>query len=99
MAAPAEHLIDRSGEELAQEIWRDVAKALDLPIAPMPPARVVKEKRATFAATPEQLRRRPGPVTQHHNLFLAGDWTDTGWPSTIEGAIRSGFAAASAILN
>lgn len=95
----AEHLIDRSGEELAQEIWRDVAKALDLPIAPMPPARVVKEKRATFAATPEQLRRRPGPVTQHHNLFLAGDWTDTGWPSTIEGAIRSGFAAASAILH
>ncbi len=95
----AEHLIDRSGEDLAQEIWRDVAKALDLPAAPMPPARVVKEKRATFAATPEQLRRRPGPVTQHHNLFLAGDWTDTGWPSTIEGAIRSGFAAASAILH
>ena len=59
--------------------------------------RVVKEKRATFAATPAQLRRRPGPVTAHHNLFLAGDWTDTGWPSTIEGAIRSGFAAAQAI--
>jgi len=43
------------------------------------------------------LRRRPGAVTSHHNLFLAGDWTDTGWPSTIEGAIRSGFVAAQAI--
>ena len=99
----AERLIDRSAEDLAQEIWRDVAQALnlealDLPQVPRPAWRVVKEKRATFAATPEQLRRRPGPVTRHHNLFLAGDWTQTGWPSTIEGAIRSGFAAAAAIL-
>lgn len=96
----AEHLIDRSGEDLAQALWRDVVQALELDAADavMPAWRVVKEKRATFAATPEQLRRRPGPVTRHHNLFLAGDWTDTGWPSTIEGAIRSGFAAADAIL-
>lgn len=92
----AEHLIDRPADDLAQAIWRDVAKALGLPHA-MPAWRVVKEKRATFAATPEQLQRRPGPVTRHHNLFLAGDWTATGWPSTIEGAIRSGFAAAAAI--
>ncbi len=92
----AEHLIDRPADDLAAAIWRDVAKALDLHL-PMPPWRVVKEKRATFAATPEQLRRRPGPVTRHHNVFLAGDWTATGWPSTIEGAIRSGFAAADAI--
>lgn len=93
----AEHLIDLPAEDLATTIWRDVAKALDLPHVPMPVWRVVKEKRATFAATPEQLQRRPGPVTQHHNLYLAGDWTATGWPSTIEGAIRSGFAAAEAI--
>ncbi|WP_374385264.1 FAD-dependent oxidoreductase, partial [Dongia sp.] len=51
----------------------------------------------TFAATPEQLRRRPGPKTSWPNLFLAGDWTDTGWPSTIEGAIQSGFTAAAAV--
>jgi squalene-associated FAD-dependent desaturase len=93
----AEHLIDRAAEDLAQAIWRDVVKALELGATPMPQWRIVKEKRATFAATPAQLRRRPGPVTAHHNLFLAGDWTDTGWPSTIEGAIRSGFAAAQAI--
>lgn len=93
----AEHLIDRAAEDLAQAIWRDVQFALELGARPMPQWRIVKEKRATFAATPAQLRRRPGPVTAHHNLFLAGDWTDTGWPSTIEGAIRSGFAAAQAI--
>ncbi len=94
----AEHLIDRAAEDLAEAIWRDVVRALELGAAPMPQWRIVKEKRATFAATPAQLRRRPGPVTEHHNLFLAGDWTDTGWPSTIEGAIRSGFAAAQAII-
>ena len=93
----AEHLIDREADDLAQAIWRDIVKALQLGTTAMPQWRIVKEKRATFAATPAQLRRRPGPVTAHHNLFLAGDWTDTGWPSTIEGAIRSGFAAAQAI--
>jgi squalene-associated FAD-dependent desaturase len=93
----AEQLIDRAAEDLAQAIWRDVVKALELGATPVPQWRIVKEKRATFAATPAQLRRRPGPVTAHHNMFLAGDWTDTGWPSTIEGAIRSGFAAAQAI--
>jgi squalene-associated FAD-dependent desaturase len=95
----AEHLIDRAAEDLAPAIWRDVVKALELGGTPMPQWRVVKEKRATFAATPAQLRRRPGPVTAHHNLFLAGDWTDTGWPSTIEGAIRSGFTAAQTIVD
>lgn len=58
-----------------------------------PPFRVVKEKRATFLQTPEQVQRRPGCRTSHGNLFLAGDWTDTGLPATIEGAIRSGRLA------
>jgi hydroxysqualene dehydroxylase len=93
----AEHLIERAAEDLAQAIWRDVQRALDLGTTPVPQWRIVKEKRATFAATPAQLRRRPSAVTAHHNLFLAGDWTDTGWPATIEGAIRSGFVAAQAI--
>ena len=40
----------------------------------------------------------PGPVTPLPNLFLAGDWTDTGWPATMEGAVRSGYRAAEVVL-
>jgi uncharacterized protein with NAD-binding domain and iron-sulfur cluster len=64
----------------------------------VPPWRVVREKRATFAATAAQERRRPGPRTGLANLVLAGDWTATGLPATIEGAVRSGKAAAAALL-
>jgi uncharacterized protein with NAD-binding domain and iron-sulfur cluster len=64
---------------------------------PVPPARIVKERRATFRATPAQLRRRPSPATEWPNLHLAGDYVDTGLPATIEGAIRSGFVAAAQI--
>ena len=64
----------------------------------MPPYRVVKERRATFAATAAQERRRPGPRTALANLVLAGDWTATGLPATIGGAIRSGRTAAEALL-
>ena len=65
---------------------------------PIPPWRVVKEKRATFAATPAQDRLRPPARTPIGNLALAGDWIATGLPATIEGAIRSGRAAAEVIL-
>jgi uncharacterized protein with NAD-binding domain and iron-sulfur cluster len=59
--------------------------------------RVVKEMRATFSAVPGLSARRPSPETQKSNVFVAGDWTDTGWPSTMEGAVRSGYAAAEAV--
>jgi uncharacterized protein with NAD-binding domain and iron-sulfur cluster len=55
---------------------------------------VIREKRATFSASPENEGSRPGPMTAAKNLFLAGDWTDTGLPATIEGAIRSGQTCA-----
>ena len=61
-------------------------------------AHVVKEVRATFSATPAVELQRPGPRTRFRNLFLAGDWTRTAWPATMEGAVRSGYAAAEAIL-
>jgi len=60
----------------------------------MPPWQVVRERRATFATLCEQERLRPKARTSWRNLFLAGDWTDTGLPPTIEGAVRSGMRAA-----
>ena len=64
----------------------------------MPPWQIVRERRATFEATPEQNALRPGAVTAFKNLFLAGDWTDTGLPATIEGSVRSGDRAADLVL-
>ncbi|MGH9672796.1 MAG: hydroxysqualene dehydroxylase HpnE [Bryobacteraceae bacterium] len=60
-------------------------------------AHVVKEMHATFSARPGLEARRPGPATALSNLFLAGDWTRTGWPATMEGAVRSGYLAAEAV--
>ena len=89
----ADRLVDQDREALAALIWRDVVTALKLP-PEMPPWQIVKEKRATFAATPEQNAKRPPATTPWSNLFLAGDWTQTGLPATIEGAVRSGHKAA-----
>jgi squalene-associated FAD-dependent desaturase len=89
----ADAIVDRDREELARTLWADVTKALGID-APLPPWQIVKEKRATFAATPEQDARRPAAATRWRNLVLAGDWTQTGLPATIEGAVRSGETAA-----
>ena len=72
----------------------------------LPPARgagvldfaVTHEPRATFRVEPGSRRLRPGTVTDTPGLYLAGAWTDTGWPATMEGAVRSGAAAAHAAL-
>ena len=90
----ADRFVERAAPELSDLLWRDVAAAYHLPLRPVPPARIVKERRATFLASPEQLKRRPQQKTAWRNLLLAGDYVDTGLPATIEGAIRSGFAAA-----
>jgi squalene-associated FAD-dependent desaturase len=93
----ADAIVDQDREDLAIRIWTDVTKALGI-TAPMPAWQIVKEKRATFAATPAQDARRPAAQTQWRNLFLAGDWTQTGLPATIEGALRSGETAAALAL-
>ena len=89
-------LVHESAEVLAERTWSDVAKALAQDPHNLPRYRVVKEKRATMAQTPSQARRRPATACGYSNLFLAGDWIDTGLPATIESAIRSGESAARA---
>ncbi len=91
-----DRLIDSPREELARTIWSEVAKLTGLS-SELPPWQIVRERRATFAATPAQDAKRPGATTKWSNLVLAGDWTDTGLPATIEGAIRSGNRAADTI--
>ncbi len=89
----ADHFVDVDRASLAERFWADIRAVHGLE-GPAPPWQVVKERRATFAATPEQARKRPQAHTRWENLILAGDWTDTGLPATIEGAIRSGATAA-----
>jgi squalene-associated FAD-dependent desaturase len=93
----ADRLVDMPREELAQAIWRDIRKASGVQ-GELPPWQIVRERRATFEATPAQNALRPGASTNWKNLFLAGDWTDTGLPATIEGSVRSGDRAADLVL-
>lgn len=90
----ADHVADHSNQLIAERMWPDVCRALELGARPLPPYRIVKEKRATFAQTPANASRRPSPRTPWRNLFLAGDWTATGLPATVEGSVLSGQRAA-----
>jgi squalene-associated FAD-dependent desaturase len=95
----ADHLVDGPREDLARSIWAEVCKIAGIDAgAALPPWQIVRERRATFEATPAQNAMRPGPVTAWKNLFLAGDWTATGLPATIEGSVRSGDRAADLAL-
>ncbi len=90
----ADAIVDQDREALARTLWADVAATLGLDETALPVWQIVKEKRATFAATPAQDAKRPAARTALANLVLAGDWTRTGLPATIEGALRSGETAA-----
>jgi squalene-associated FAD-dependent desaturase len=98
----ANSLVEHPAENIARTLWGEVVQALELDVsqieAQLPPHRIIKEKRATFAQTPEQIKKRPKVRTGYSNLFLAGDWTDTGLPATIEGTIRSGGTASKTVL-
>jgi squalene-associated FAD-dependent desaturase len=91
-------------DEIVRRVVEDVHFALPNAIGLQPAeARAIKERRATFAAAPGVDAIRPSAAAHYaggggiENLYLAGDWTDTGWPATMEGAVRSGYAAAAAL--
>jgi len=87
---PRQEVIDLALKELREFFPRAAEAKLER-------AHVVKEVRATFSAATHLEERRPMSPTQYPNLFLAGDWTRSGWPATMEGAVRSGYLAAEAV--
>jgi squalene-associated FAD-dependent desaturase len=89
-AMPRQEVIDLALRELAEFFPQARAAKLEK-------AHVVKEIRATFSAKPGLEKLRPESPTKFANLFLAGDWTRSGWPATMEGAVRSGYLAAEAV--
>lgn len=86
-----------SQEQIATQVWEELSHAFNFS-KEIPTYRVLWEKRATFACTPKQLEKRPGPQSPIHHIFLAGDWIKSELPATIEGAIRSGEMAANLLL-
>ena len=103
----ADEWMDLDESEIVRRVVEDVYHALPKAVGLQPvESRSIKEKRATFAATPGIDGKRPSAAPGYvgasgggiENLFLAGDWTDTGWPATMEGAVRSGYAAAAAAV-
>src|SRR5207237_9936118 len=89
----------RGHEEVQRRIVDEIGRLFPLPAsATLLRARVVTEHAATFSAVPGVDQYRPRQTSPLANLFVAGDWTDTGWPATMEGAVRSGYLAAEALL-
>ena len=92
-------LIKKSREEIIELCLKEVRQALPAAYqAQLIKATVIKEAAATFSPEPGVDQWRPGQETRTPGLFLAGDWTATGWPATMEGAVRSGYLAAEAVL-
>ena len=94
----ARDLVDKTGPELEELTLRELTRFLPEAAGVRVLHRMVyKSRSATFAATPDTEPLRPGTTTEWSNFWLAGDWTDTGYPATIEGAIASGKRAARAV--
>jgi squalene-associated FAD-dependent desaturase len=92
-------LLKKSREEIIELCLKEVRQALPAARqAQLIKATVIKEAAATFSPEPGVDQWRPAQETKTPGLFLAGDWTATGWPATMEGAVRSGYLAAEAVL-
>ncbi|MBI1336136.1 MAG: FAD-dependent oxidoreductase [Phycisphaera sp.] len=99
VVSAAHGLVDQSAESILSMAEREVRSSVPgAQRATLITGRVVKEKRATFSAAPGSAKLRPGARGAIGNLYLAGDWCQTGWPATMEGAVRSGYLAAHALL-
>lgn len=93
----ADRLMDVPRAMLAQTIWQEVSRATAI-AGDLPPWQIVRERRATFAATPQENAKRPAARTPWQNLAMAGDWTATGLPATLESAVRSGNRAVEVVM-
>ena len=89
----ANDIIDKSKEELFEMAVAELKKYAGIEKEEIKSYKVIKEKRATFVPNNETIDKRPNTKTIIKNLFLAGDWVNTGLPSTIEGAVKSGRSA------
>ena len=91
-------LIDSSRDELIALAQRELGRFFpEVRKAKLIHSRLIKERLATYSCTPEAERWRPDQKTSYENFFLAGDWTRTGLPATIEGAVTSGHRCAELI--
>ena len=98
VSAAAPH-IDAPVARLREVFWPELVRVLpDIARADLIDFFVTRERAATFRPAPGQAALRPSARTSAPGLYLAGAWTDTGWPATMEGAVRSGQAAARAVL-
>ena len=98
MVSASRSLIELSRSEIVELACREIKEYFpETRGARLVQAHVIKEARATYSAVPGLESLRPKPETKYPNVFLAGDWTDTGWPATMEGAVRSGYRAAEAV--
>jgi squalene-associated FAD-dependent desaturase len=92
-------LVQRSRQEIIELVRQELNRVLpEARAARLVKATVVKETAATFSPAPGVDQWRPEPGSPIRQLYLAGDWTRTGWPSTMESAVRSGYLAAQAVL-
>ncbi|HEX4603033.1 MAG TPA: FAD-dependent oxidoreductase, partial [Candidatus Angelobacter sp.] len=99
VVSASKSLVQKSREEILELATRELAEFFPLvKEAKVVKAAVIKEIYATYAILPGLDKYRPETRTQWPRVFLAGDWTATGWPATMEGAVRSGYMAAEALM-
>ncbi|HAB52418.1 MAG TPA: hypothetical protein DCE80_09655, partial [Ignavibacteriales bacterium] len=95
----ADYLMSLSDKEIINMIYSELKKYMNITPDDIKDYFIIKEKHATFIPSSEILNNRPDTETEVKNLFLAGDWVNTGLPSTIESAVKSGRVAANLVAN